>query len=134
LDLHLTGATATAEEKAAVDTILGAPDSGWTGGERAIEADGRVAYGGAHKAKDQRTLLLASVSHDLRTPLTRLKLEVALAEPSPRLKAIKRDLAEMEHMIDEYLAFARGEDGEALEIVASRRFMVDIHLLDKPGR
>ena len=64
---------------------------------------------------DQRTTLLASVSHGLRTPLTRLKLELALAEPSSRVEAMKRDLAEMEHMIDEYLAFARGEGGEALE-------------------
>ena len=64
---------------------------------------------------DQRTGLLASVSHDLRTPLTRLKLELALAEPGPRMEAMKRDLAEMEHMIDEYLAFARGEGGEAAE-------------------
>ncbi|HEY2659090.1 MAG TPA: ATP-binding protein [Caulobacteraceae bacterium] len=64
---------------------------------------------------DQRTALLASVSHDLRTPLTRLKLEAALAEPSPRVDAIKRDLSEMEHMIDEYLAFARGQGGEAAE-------------------
>jgi two-component system osmolarity sensor histidine kinase EnvZ len=64
---------------------------------------------------DQRTGLLASVSHDLRTPLTRLKLELALADPSPRMEAMKRDLAEMEHMIDEYLAFARGEGGEAVE-------------------
>ncbi len=64
---------------------------------------------------DQRTALLASVSHDLRTPLTRLKLEAALAEPSPRVDAIKRDLSEMEHMIDEYLAFARGQGGEAVE-------------------
>src|SRR6185312_5730242 len=63
---------------------------------------------------DQRTTLLASVSHDLRTPLTRLKLELALAEPGARVEAMKRDLAEMEHMIDEYLAFARGEGGEAL--------------------
>ena len=69
---------------------------------------------------DQRTALLASVSHDLRTPLTRLKLEAALAEPSPRVEAIQRDLAEMEHMIDEYLAFARGEGGEAIETVALR--------------
>jgi two-component system osmolarity sensor histidine kinase EnvZ len=69
---------------------------------------------------DQRTVLLASVSHDLRTPLTRLKLEAALAEPSPRVTAIKRDLAEMEHMIDEYLAFARGEGGEAVETVRLR--------------
>jgi two-component system osmolarity sensor histidine kinase EnvZ len=67
---------------------------------------------------DQRTTLLASVSHDLRTPLTRLKLELALAEAGPRVEAMKRDLAEMEHMIDEYLAFARGEGGEALESVA----------------
>jgi two-component system osmolarity sensor histidine kinase EnvZ len=67
---------------------------------------------------DQRTALLASVSHDLRTPLTRLKLEVALAEPSPRIDEIKRDLAEMEHMIDEYLAFARGESGEPVEPTA----------------
>ena len=67
---------------------------------------------------DQRTALLASVSHDLRTPLTRLKLEVALAEPTPRIQEIKRDLAEMEHMIDEYLAFARGESGEAVEPTA----------------
>jgi len=64
---------------------------------------------------DQRTALLASVSHDLRTPLTRLKLEAALAEPSPRVDAIKRDLSEMEHMIDEYLAFARGQEGEVVE-------------------
>jgi two-component system osmolarity sensor histidine kinase EnvZ len=65
---------------------------------------------------DQRTALLASVSHDLRTPLTRLKLEAALAEPGPRVNAIKRDLAEMEHMIDEYLAFARGQEGEIVEL------------------
>jgi two-component system osmolarity sensor histidine kinase EnvZ len=69
---------------------------------------------------DQRTALLASVSHDLRTPLTRLKLEAALAEPSPRVEAIQRDLLEMEHMIDEYLAFARGEGGEATQIVPLR--------------
>jgi two-component system osmolarity sensor histidine kinase EnvZ len=64
---------------------------------------------------EQRTAMLASVSHDLRTPLTRLKLELALAEPGKRVEAMKGDLAEMEHMIDEYLAFARGEGGEALE-------------------
>jgi two-component system osmolarity sensor histidine kinase EnvZ len=69
---------------------------------------------------DQRTVLLASVSHDLRTPLTRLKLEAALAPPSPRIDSIKSDLAEMEHMIDEYLAFARGQGGEALETIAVR--------------
>ena len=64
---------------------------------------------------EQRTVLLASVSHDLRTPLTRLKLELALAEPSASGEAMKRDLSEMEHMIDEYLDFARGEGAEAVE-------------------
>jgi two-component system osmolarity sensor histidine kinase EnvZ len=64
---------------------------------------------------EQRTVLLASVSHDLRTPLTRLKLEMALAEPNSQTEAIKRDLSEMEHMIDEYLDFARGEGTEAVE-------------------
>ena len=74
----------------------------------------------------QRTALLASVSHDLRTPLTRLKLELALSEPSPRIEEMKRDLAEMEHMIDEYLAFARGEASEAPEIVHVRALIEEV--------
>lgn len=69
---------------------------------------------------EQRTALLASVSHDLRTPLTRLKLELALSDANPRIEAMKGDLAEMEHMIDEYLAFARGEGGEIVETVTLR--------------
>ena len=75
---------------------------------------------------DQRTHLLASVSHDLRTPLTRLKLAFALAEPSRANEAMKRDLAEMEHMIDEYLAFARGEGGEAVETVRLRELIEEV--------
>jgi two-component system osmolarity sensor histidine kinase EnvZ len=75
---------------------------------------------------DQRTSLLASVSHDLRTPLTRLKLALALAEPSKSHEAMKRDLAEMEHMIDEYLAFARGEGGEAVETVRLRELIEQV--------
>ena len=75
---------------------------------------------------DQRTALLASVSHDLRTPLTRLKLELALAEPGPRTADMKRDLAEMEHMIDEYLAFARGEGGEAVETVHLKALIEEV--------
>jgi two-component system osmolarity sensor histidine kinase EnvZ len=67
---------------------------------------------------DQRTILLAAVSHDLRTPLTRLRLELAMSPPGPRVTAMKADLAEMEHMIDDYLAFARGEGGEGVETVS----------------
>jgi two-component system, OmpR family, osmolarity sensor histidine kinase EnvZ len=75
---------------------------------------------------EQRTALLASVSHDLRTPLTRLKLTLALMEPGKRIAEMKRDLAEMEHMIDEYLAFARGEGGEAAEPLALDRLLAEV--------
>ena len=75
---------------------------------------------------DQRTALLASVSHDLRTPLTRLKLELALAEPGSRHQAMKNDLAEMEYMIDDYLAFARGEGGEASDLINLRGLIDDV--------
>ena len=75
---------------------------------------------------EQRTTLLAAVSHDLRTPLTRLKLEVALAEPSPRIEAIGRDLADMEHMVEEYLDFARGEGGEAACEVAMDALLAEV--------
>jgi two-component system osmolarity sensor histidine kinase EnvZ len=64
---------------------------------------------------DQRTAMLAGVSHDLRTPLTRLKLELALLPPGLDLAAARADIAEMERMLDAYLAFARGEDGEESE-------------------
>ena len=75
---------------------------------------------------EQRTALLASVSHDLRTPLTRLKLELALADPGARVEAMKGDLAEMERMIDEYLAFARGQAGEAVEVIGVKSLIEEV--------
>ncbi|MGE0595945.1 MAG: ATP-binding protein [Hyphomonadaceae bacterium] len=66
---------------------------------------------------EQRSQLLAGVSHDLRTPLTRLKLQLALLGDSAELEDAKRDLKEMEETLDEYLAFARGLSEEAPELV-----------------
>ncbi|MBC7767298.1 MAG: ATP-binding protein [Phycisphaerales bacterium] len=69
------------------------------------------------RAIEQRSQLLAGVSHDLRTPLTRLKLQLALMAPSPEIEDAKRDLADMEETLDEYLAFAQGLAEEAPEQV-----------------
>lgn len=61
----------------------------------------------------QRTAMLAGVSHDLRTPLTRLKLQVAMLDHTPDTAAMKSDINDMERMLNAYLDFVRGEGGEA---------------------
>ena len=64
----------------------------------------------------QRTEMLAGVSHDLKTPLTRIRLQLAMMQPSPETEALTEDIAEMERMLDEYLDFARGEGGEKAQL------------------
>jgi two-component system osmolarity sensor histidine kinase EnvZ len=61
---------------------------------------------------DQRTAMLAGVSHDLRTVLTRFRLQLALIEGSPDAEELKKDVDDMNRMLDGYLAFARGDSGE----------------------
>ncbi len=60
----------------------------------------------------QRTAMLAGVSHDLRTPLTRMKLQVAMLGDSPDASALKKDIEDMERMVNAYLDFARGQGSE----------------------
>jgi two-component system, OmpR family, osmolarity sensor histidine kinase EnvZ len=72
-----------------------------------IEMKARV-----ERSIDQRTTMLAGVSHDLRTVLTRFKLELALIGDAPETEAMKRDVDEMARMLEAYLAFARGDGGE----------------------
>jgi two-component system, OmpR family, osmolarity sensor histidine kinase EnvZ len=75
---------------------------------------------------EQRTLLLSGVSHDLRTPLTRLRLGLAILpdrkDTREEVEALKGDVAQMERMVDEFLSFARGD---AMEDIAP----VDPHAL-----
>jgi two-component system osmolarity sensor histidine kinase EnvZ len=78
------------------------------------------------RAIEQRTTMLAGVSHDLRTVLTRFKLELALLGDAPELDALKKDVDEMARMVEAYLAFARGDSGEQAEPTDMGAFLEEL--------
>ena len=91
------------------------PDFAFTGGTREVR-NAATAFQTMRirlrRSVQQRTEMLAGVSHDLRTPLTRMKLSLALLPESPETKELADDVTDMERMIEGYLAFARGEGDE----------------------
>ncbi len=77
---------------------------------------------------DQRTEMLAGVSHDLRTPLTRLRLQVEMLDGIAKedTDALKQDIDDMQRMLDGYLAFARGEGDETPQKIELAAYVSDL--------
>ncbi|WP_372690057.1 ATP-binding protein [Bosea sp. (in: a-proteobacteria)] len=78
------------------------------------------------RAVGERTTMLNGVSHDLRTILTRFKLSLALLERSSEIDALEKDVDEMARMLEDYLAFARGDAGEAAVETDIRALMEEL--------
>lgn len=78
------------------------------------------------KYVNSRTVMLAEISHDLRTPLTRMNLEAEFIDDEEIKKDIKEDIEEMQKMINEYLMFAKGENEDTIEEVSVYDFFNNI--------
>ena len=75
---------------------------------------------------NQRSEMLSGISHDLRTPLTRLKLQLALLKQQDVAKKMGEDIEEMERMLNEYLEFSRHQKNEETEITNLNYIIKDI--------
>ena len=74
----------------------------------------------------QRTDMLAGVSHDLRTPLTRMKLQLSLMENTKDKKELENDINEMTAMLDSYVSFVKGEVPDPIQQIKFEEFLNDI--------
>ncbi|WP_408647690.1 ATP-binding protein [Xanthobacter dioxanivorans] len=77
---------------------------------------------------EQRTTMLAGVSHDMRTILTRFKLELAFLPDGADTEALKKDVDELQGMLEAYLAFARGDPGEQAALTDMGQVIEDLRL------
>ena len=75
---------------------------------------------------NQRSEMLSGISHDLRTPLTRLKLQLSLLKQQDLAKKMADDIEEMERMLNEYLEFSRHQKSESTEAVDLNNLITDI--------
>ncbi|WP_316353341.1 ATP-binding protein [Candidatus Trichorickettsia mobilis] len=80
-----------------------------------------------------RTQMLAMISHDLRTPLTRMKLQLELMPSSEATVELQQDIDTMTQMIATYLDFARSEGGESFQIVEVADWVVNFIQTKYPG-
>ena len=74
----------------------------------------------------QRTDMLAGVSHDLRTPLTRMKLQLSLMKDDDAKKELEYDIKEMTAMLNSYVSFVRGETPETIENIQLNNLIKNI--------
>ncbi len=74
----------------------------------------------------QRTEMLAGVSHDLRTPLTRMKLQISLMKDEKAKSELEADVNEMTSMLDSYVSFVKTESPEPIETIIINELIADI--------
>ena len=74
----------------------------------------------------QRTEMLAGVSHDLRTPLTRMKLQISLMKDKKAKSELEVDVNEMTSMLDSYVSFVKTESPEPIETIIINELIIDI--------